>query len=131
MDPRALSRLVVLASSDPELRARLASAAPGTSRFINYVLPADWYVPEIPMSAPPGADCHHTPKPSDPNRYRIVFTRAELGSHADSLGPEILLFAERRTPVVEAWFDLRQGRLERLADAPTEIPYAGVPMPVL
>jgi protein-S-isoprenylcysteine O-methyltransferase Ste14 len=125
IDPAALSRLVALAAAEPTLHARLEAGGSGSSRFINYVLPADWYVPEIPMSAPPGADCHHTPKPSDSNRYRIVFTRVELGCDASCRGRELLLRAATRTPVVEAWFDLGAGRLERWAEASNQAAYAG------
>lgn len=130
-EPDTLARIVALSQADPRLSADLDGAL-GTapSRLINYVLPADWYVPEIPMNRPVGVDCHHTPTAHDRERYRVVFTRASLGSSPDAMGREILLVAKSTHPLLEATVDLRQGRVVEIARV-TEVAYPGVATPIL
>jgi protein-S-isoprenylcysteine O-methyltransferase Ste14 len=131
MDPGALSRVVTLAGAAPDLQGQIATGGTGAARFINYVLPADWWIPEIPMRAPAGADCHRTPKTSDSTHYHVVFTRAELGCDASCRGRDILLRTTTRTGVAEAWFDLAAGRLERWSAGVSDPAYSGTPVPVL
>lgn len=125
--PETLDRVVRIVGSDPEIRTRLGVE---NYRYINYVLPSAWYVPEIPMNPPAGVDCHNTPTTYDRERYRVVFTRADLGERHEAMGREIVTSARARSPMLEAEVDLRQGRVVGLEE-PKAAAYQGVPVPVL
>jgi hypothetical protein len=105
--------------------------AAGNQKFINYVLPATWYVSEIPMNVVEGAiHGHYHPADYDENLYRVVFTRAELRSGQEAEGREILLNTEARTPLSEAVVDLAQSKVISIELPGETIKYEGVPVPV-
>ena len=132
LDRDPLSRVALVAAADPRVAAALRATREGGGRaFINYVLPADAFVPEIPMSAPAGVHCHQASRGQDLTHYRVVFTRVERSRSAQPRGPAILLDAVTRTPVLEAWVDLAGGRVERVAAPIPEARFAGTPVPIL
>lgn len=66
LEKTMIQRIAQTASSDPRVRERLDSAERNGGRFINYVMPWEWGVTEIPMNGPRG---HDTPDDFDPRKY--------------------------------------------------------------
>ena len=129
LDQATLERIVAVAERDEGVARRLAAVSDGATRFLDYVLPAHWHVPEIPMNAVAGSTDHRTPQNGDPARYRIVFTAVRLprpGATAEA----IVRDAYDRRPLLEAVVDLRSGRVVRLLDPPAQPMYAGIPVPL-
>ena len=127
-----LGRVALVAGADPRVESALRAARErGGRAFINYVLPADAFVPEIPMSAPAGVHCHQAPRGVKSAHYRVVFTQVERSRSAEPRGPAILLDAITRIPVLEAWIDLDQARVERVAAPSVLGRFAGTPVPIL
>jgi len=127
-----LERIVNTALANPEVQTRLESSSSGVSpKFINYVLPVELYVSEIPMNPVKGAEGHHfVPRDYNENFYRIVFTRAELRSKHEMEGKDILLKTVKRAPVIEARVDLSQNQVVGIEDPPTSVRYQNIPVPL-
>ncbi len=125
---RDLETLVTTTLEDAAVLGRLAMVPRGT-KLLGYVVPEEWSVPEIPLRRADGNTDHLAPRDHG-SRYRVVLTRAELGSGADARGRDILLRAVGRTPLCEATVDLASGRVQRVDDPPAKATYAGVPVPL-
>lgn len=123
MTSAELRNVVESASDDPRVRER--ANTPGDAAFINYVLPRDWAVTEIPMN---GAVDHQTPEQHD-SRYKIVYTRATLCIDRPTAGPDILQYSVHTKAAFEAWLD-DHGRVERIMDPPEAAFYGAVPVPI-
>ncbi|HBV95606.1 MAG TPA: hypothetical protein DEF36_00950 [Desulfotomaculum sp.] len=123
-----LRRITDLALSDESVRSRVIKKGPD-SRFISYVLPADWYVAEIPMNDIEGRG-HYSPGGYNRSLYKIVFTRTELNTQEDVQGKEIILRASGLTPLVEVTVDLESNKVTEIKDTPERIRYENVPTPV-
>jgi protein-S-isoprenylcysteine O-methyltransferase Ste14 len=132
VDERTLEHLVATALADPEVRARLEQNGSGANtKFINYVLPAELYVSEIPMNPVEGAQGEHfLPRDYDRSSYKIVFTRAEVRSGDEVKGSDILLNTIQRVPVVEVSIDLSQNKVSEINDPPASVAYEGIPVPL-
>jgi hypothetical protein len=125
MDPDSLARLAKVAEADPRTRAHLAAQGGEEARFINYVMPWEWSVPEIPMNNIQG---HHTPKGWDARKSKIVYTRAVFSRGDLVEGREILRRALRTVPVAEVWIE--EGRIARVLDPPRTLFFGPVPVPL-
>lgn len=120
-----LERLVTVALEHPDVQRRLETEGRGAA-FLNYVLPAEWAVPEIPMAT--RGRGHHHPADYDRSAYRLVFTRAELRRPAR--GSDILLHTAARTPLFEVRVDAKQGIVVAIEPPATRIKYEGIPVPL-
>ena len=130
LEKDTLEQIVAIALADSEVQARLESGQ-DEAKFINYVLPKEWYVEEIPMNPVEGVRGHHYPASHDENLYKVVFTRARLRTEHKVEGKEILLNTVRREPVVEVWIDLLQGRVTDIKDITvTRYEDMGIPVPL-
>lgn len=123
MNTGELRKIAGSAMSDPRVYKRIDTAATNGTVFINYVMPVDWAITEIPMN---GAQCHHTPRKHD-NRFKIVFTRAVLRRPAG--GPGILYHTVRTKAAFEVWLD-KEGMVARIVDPPDRAFYGDVPVPI-
>ncbi len=122
----ALARIAARTAADPRVLERLGSATEMGSRFIAYVMPWEWVIPEVPMS---GAEAHRAPAKFDPRRFRVVYTRAVLSGTRTVKGLDILRYALRVEPVAEVWID-EEGRVSRVIGPPDKTLYRTVPVPV-
>ena len=131
MEEDTLKQTVDVALANPEVLVRLKGEQGGAgTKFINYVVPTEWYVPEIPMNPVEGAGDHHSPAGYNKNLYKIIFTRAELRAGQEAEGREILLNTVRRVPIVEVWVDWSQKWLVDIKNPPATIRYANIPVPL-
>lgn len=122
-----MDQIVSIATASPDVQARL-NCFKG-SAFLNYILPADWHVSEIPMNPVDGNDGHHFPRNFDTDRYRVVFTNAVLRTTKPVSAGQILMQTEKRNPVVEAVVDLTQQRVVEIKD-PHTTKYDDLPVPM-
>lgn len=126
LDAETLDRVSRIASACPEATAAIRGAG-AEARFINYVLPADWYVSETLM-APRAGGGHLVPATAHGQRYRVVFTQAQLTRPAT--GPAILRYTAGRSPVLEVVVDLAANSVVEVVPPFAEHPYNGIPVPV-
>jgi protein-S-isoprenylcysteine O-methyltransferase Ste14 len=134
IDSSTFEKVIALAQADPEVQARLAAVPSANPKFINYVLPTEWNVSEIPMNQATGdnGEGHQYPADYNKNLYKVVFTHATMRGNIDAQGKDILLNtdADLRSPVVEVCVDLAQNKVVSISNPPAHIKYEGVPVPV-
>jgi len=131
LPPDTIAAFARVATADPEVQAALGAHSDPGARFINYVMPTDLLISEVPMHLPPGHRTgHQSPSRQEQSRYKIVFTRAHFGRAEPADGREILRRAVNKSPIIEVWIDRRAGRVERVLEPPTQEFYAGMPVPV-
>jgi protein-S-isoprenylcysteine O-methyltransferase Ste14 len=132
MDNVDLKKLVEAAKRDGRV-GDILTAADGDSsvRYLNYVLPADRYVSEIPMNPVEAEEGDHFLLAGYRGRlYRIVITRADCAGGEIVNGRDIVLHATDTVPLVEAVVDTRDGRVIGVEDPAGIDRYENMPMPV-
>ncbi|MGH8605398.1 MAG: hypothetical protein ACREXR_22195, partial [Gammaproteobacteria bacterium] len=132
MAKHRLEHLTQIALDNPEVQARLksSSAAAGT-KFINYVLPVELSVSEVPMHPVVGAQHNHfLPAKYNENFYKIIFTKAEPRADREMEGKDILLNTVERTPVVEVRIDLSKDQVIEIKNPPSIVNYENIPVPI-
>ena len=122
-----LDQIVRIATASPDVQARLNNF--NAAAYLNYILPAEWHVSEIPMNPVDGYDGHHFPRNFNTDRFRVVFTSAGLRTTKPVSADHILMQTEKRTPVVEAVVDLTQQRVVEIKD-PHTTKYDDLPVPM-
>ncbi len=129
---KEIADLAAIALADPIVTAAIRQAREGgNARFLNYVLPTEMFVAEIPLHLPPGAATGHTfPDDHDRNRYKIVFTLIQPRPGTVPTGPSIVADALNKTPVIEAWIDRTAEEVTETFRPPEEASYGGMPVPV-
>lgn len=126
LDTDTLKHIQQIALDDPQVQAQLSTL--GTeARFINYVMPAEWYIAEVPMQNGGG---HILPRDYDRRFYKIIFTLAHFPAGQSADGKEILLTAVHKTLIIEAWVDLSTGLVTQVMPASEQIKYDGIPVPI-
>lgn len=131
LDDREFRELVGIAKSNPEVSDALSRFDSPDSRFINYVMPTDLLISEVPMYIPEGrTPSHRPPHLEDQSRYKIIFTTAKFGPSDPADGIEILKRAIHKSPILEVWIDRTAGQVEQLRDVPADDIYDGMPVPI-
>lgn len=122
-----LEAVAALARSAPEAQTVLA----GRDHLLNYVVPLEMYISEIPMHLPPGETfSHDVPANRDPALFKVIFTEPVFGG--DGLRPEgdLLWHAVNKTPLLEVHVDLREGAVTATFAPPSDPFYANRQVPV-
>ena len=125
-----LKRIVAIALADQKVMTKLDGVkGKQTNKFLNYVIPTEWYVSEIPMKIVPDAKGgHYHPANYDKNSFKIVFTRVDLRTDKEVEGRELILNVVKRTPIAEVKVDLAQNRVSEIADPAITIKYENIPV---
>ncbi len=126
LDESELQQIVQAATADQRVRNSLDVAEKEGAGLINYVMPWEWGVPEIPMNE---VSNHTTPGDYDRRRHKMVFTKTVLRSNTRARDIDILRYAVRTEPLAEAWID-EEGRVVRVLGPPGKTFYGTVPVPV-
>ena len=116
-----------LAASAPDVEKAVA----GKTTLINYVLPTEMYVSEIPMFLPPGERFGHTvPSDKDPAQYKVIFTEAVFDEEGLPAGASILRHAVHKRPLWEVHVDLSSGQVTRSLPPPAKPFYGNRQVPL-
>jgi protein-S-isoprenylcysteine O-methyltransferase Ste14 len=126
LDKATVERVARTAIADPKMKERIDAAIYSGSRLINYVMPWEWGMSEIPMN---NAGCHETPENFIRGRFKVVFTRAMLNSDDDVRGIDIIRSAFRTVPEGEVWVN-EAGQVAKFLRPPDKIFYGDAPVPI-
>jgi len=127
-----LEELVGLALKDREVQKRLARTGNDShAKFFNYVLPSEWFFPDIPMNDPKKIGEHYRPANYDRNSFKILFMKAVLRTNAgDAKGNGLILETVRRVPIVEVEVKLDRNIVVRLENPPETVIWGDIPTPL-
>ena len=118
--------------ADPQVQKRLSQENNfKNTKYINYILPADMYMLEIPMNSPRnGLYVHYLSPVHSAEKIKIIFTQAEIRGHREVHGREILEHVAGRIPVMEVYIDLVQKNIVEIKDPPLHVALKDIVMPV-
>lgn len=120
-----------IARSASEVEDRLAKYIQNERRFINYVMPTDLLVSEVPMYIPKGREpSHQNPSGMDQNLYKIIYTVADFGPKKPPNGWDILFHAVNKSAILEVWINRKTEKVEKIIDSIDDPYYSGMPVPV-
>jgi protein-S-isoprenylcysteine O-methyltransferase Ste14 len=128
LEERRLTEATRLAAADSAVAARLSEQGYGRGeKFLVYVVPMDWRLPDLPMEAQPTGG-HFTPPDFNPDALKVLFTRVELFDR-EAAGLDIVKRAVRRVPVVLVKVDLAAGLVLGTEIPPPTVRWGDVPTP--
>ncbi len=118
------------ACSDAELQSRLRSL-PGSARLIVYVVPRDWYLPDLPLhrvdEIRQTGGGHRTGE-FDRQHFKMLFARARL--HSPASGIEIKERSYGLEPVLIVDVDLGEQRVIGHRNPPEHVVWGDIPTPL-
>jgi protein-S-isoprenylcysteine O-methyltransferase Ste14 len=135
MNSAEVAKAVAIASNHPTVRARLTEAGFGSgARLLNYVVPVNWFLVDLPLEAIPANSAeygygHHTPKPIEPYRFKVLFTQARLHDTAAS-GPDIIKGTFGRTPLIVAKVNTNTGQVTEVLEPIDHVVWGDIPTPL-
>lgn len=126
-----LKKVLEIALSDKKIKQSLENEKDGlNAKFLNYLLPSEWYFSDIPMNIPEGIHGHHSPENYDRNLYKIIFTQAVLKTDKEVKGKELILNTIKRNPIVEVKVDLSQNIVKDIKESPANVRWGDIPTPL-
>lgn len=116
-----------IARSDPRVQQLLEQTR--EARFIVYVVPSEWFLPDLPLDKvdPPGG--HHVPPEFDHLHFKVLFTRARFHGTAPS-GADIVKAAYGRDPIVVAFVDVGKLTVTEIARPPSHVKWGDISTPM-
>jgi protein-S-isoprenylcysteine O-methyltransferase Ste14 len=115
------------ATDDPTVQAALAAATPG--KWLVYVVPRDWYLPDLPIEARRSSGAPHGSADFDRSHYKILFARAR--SHdAKATGRNIVKTAYGLDPVIVARVDIAARKVAAVESPPPHVYWGDIPTPL-
>ncbi len=126
-----LERIARFVSEDETIGERLR-AGRGDGVIVNYVLPADMSVSEIPMNEVEGPHTDHFMfETSKTHIVKIIAIQTDISKKdLETEGPPVLWGAGHRSPLLEIWLDPETDEVVKLLNLPAPT-YGATPMPIL
>ena len=113
---------IILASKEVEMALKSLHKE---DKLLNYILPVNMYVSEIPMFLPEGEVFGHSePKEWDNTKYKVIITKAVFGGSGLPEGGNILSYMVNKEPLIEVWVDLLKNEVV-MSFPPPRVPYYG------
>ncbi|MCX8128858.1 MAG: isoprenylcysteine carboxylmethyltransferase family protein [Clostridia bacterium] len=129
IDIDKLHKIINIAGKNKDVKARLEKFTSGTdSKFLNYVLPSEWYAAEIPMNGMGPMGRHTAASNYNKNEYKIIFTKAHMRTNDRIQGKDIIMNVSKREAIVEVWVDVADGKVTKIMDMPKKIMYENIPV---
>lgn len=130
IEQEKLETVIKIASANEEVKIRLEKAGENQkTKFLNYVLPVEWYVPEIPMNGINGVIQHSNPQNYNENMYKIIYNKADIRAKQYVSGKDIITNVARRVPVVEVWIDVEKRKVVNILGI-NKIRYENIPVAI-
>ncbi|MCP4205383.1 MAG: isoprenylcysteine carboxylmethyltransferase family protein [bacterium] len=120
-----------VALTNAELTERLAAAGLD-ARFVAYVVPIDWFLPDLPLHTEQEireVGGGHRTGAFERGRYKILFTRARL--HSGATGRAIVTGAYGRDPVLIVRVDTESKSVLGTSEPPDHVIWGDIPTPMI
>ncbi len=126
-----------LALGDEGVREKLSASdeeADSLGGWIVYVVPQNWFLPDLPMEGWHEIPAEHqgghtTPRDFEPGLYKVLFTRARTHEPASS-GVDIVKTAYGREPVLRTRVDLGHDQVTSIESPPASVVWGDIPTPL-
>jgi hypothetical protein len=125
MEEDKLKQIMSVATANREVAAMISR--PEDARYINYVLPTEWFSAEVPMNGLEYTRGHSSTAGYDDTLYKVIFTEVQCG---DAAGKDILTNVSEREPLAEVWVDLKAQSVTQILEIPEDYKYRGIPVAV-
>lgn len=114
-----------------DARVRQAITAAGADRVISYVVPDQWYMPDLPIDQPEAVmrGGHGTPAQFDRALLQVLVA-APRSHNANAGGEGILRSAHGLDPLIVANLDMRARRVVSVTQPPHHVVWGDIPMPL-
>lgn len=123
-----LEQATKLALADANVAAALRAQGYGQGgKFLAYVVPVEWRLPDLPMEVYPTGG-HYTPRAFDPDALKVLFTRVVLYDR-DAQGLDIVKYAVKRAPIVLVKLNLATRAVVAREKPPATVRWGDVPTP--
>ena len=123
-----LDRALEVASRGEGVRARLASEG-ADAKFLAYVVPEGWRLPDLPMEDVEHAGGHFTPADFDRRLYKVLFTRVRTHDRRAG-GPEIVKRAYGREPLLLVHVNTETDSVIAVDTPPPHVRWGDIPTPL-
>lgn len=132
LDQQQLKQIADIALQNDDVQSKLDEINFGISnQFLNYVVPAEWYISEIPMHVTESDPQHFLRSARyKKNTYKIIFSKPYFSCNCVINGKEIIGSARKITPILEVWVDLTFRKVIDIKAPPINTRYENVPVPV-
>lgn len=124
-----ICEIMDIVRSDAEVNAIL-SPYDESSKYINYILPTEWYAAEIPMNGVELRKGHHSPNDYDTNHFKIIITKVITKNNKIADVKNLLTNLYAREAIAEIWIDLSEQTVIKILDMPEKVRYEGIPVAV-
>jgi protein-S-isoprenylcysteine O-methyltransferase Ste14 len=110
-------------------RVQEALRAAGPAKLIVYVVPMEWYLPDLPLETVHKVGGHHVPADFDRRQYKLLFARAR--THAtEATGRGIVKAAYGRDPIVLVKADISDAAVTGIETPPPHVVWGDIPTPM-
>jgi protein-S-isoprenylcysteine O-methyltransferase Ste14 len=123
-----LSSAYQLAAANPAVQQKLQSIEPA-AKLIVYVLPLEWYLPDLPVEVLYKLGGHRTPKNFDRRYYKVLFTEARTHFH-ELEGKDIVKWSYGRNPLVLVRVNIAAASVTAVETPPAHVVWGDIPTPM-
>ena len=132
MNKNKIEKILKAAESVPEVKKRLLdSGYYNGEKFLNYILPLEWILADIPLEPiPEGTHGHIQPENYNRDEFKVLFTVAGFSSGSEYAGMDILKKAVERKPVIVAKINVESGEVIGIDTPPAHVAWGDIPTPL-
>src|ERR1700730_5312557 len=123
-----LSSAYQLAAANPEVQQKLQSVEP-SAKLIVYVIPSEWYLPDLPVEVLYNLGGHRTTKNYDRRYYKVLFTQARTHFH-EMAGKDIVKWAYGRNPLILVRVNIAAASVTAVDSPPAHVVWGDIPTPM-
>jgi len=123
-----LSSAYQLAVASPEAQQKLQSIEL-SAKLIVYVIPSEWYLPDLPVEVRYKLGGHHTPKTFDHRFYKVLFTQARTHFH-EPAGKDIVKRSYGRNPLILVRVNIVAASVMAVETPPAHVVWGDIPTPM-
>lgn len=130
MEETQFSVIRSILENNPKIVSLMLSKAGDKKDLINYVVPAEMYISEIPMVEPANFSCHELPENYNPNLIKVIVTQGVYKNKHHLRGARLLEKVRILKPILEVHLDIGSHKVLKLIKLPDEPRYQNIPEPI-
>ena len=116
-----------IAMAEDEVQNKLRTD--GAAKLIVYVVPQEWYIPDLPIESEYKPGGHHVPQDFDRRYYKLLFTKPRTHT-PEATARNIVKSAYGRDPIVLVKVDILSSKLIGIETPPSHVYWGDIPTPM-